>query len=157
MKLFIKQRVFSFADTFVVKNDYDEEVYYVQGEFFSAGHKLHIYDVNHNEVGFVHENVFSFTPRFEIFIHGESKGYLVKKFSMFKPKFYLEGTDIEITGQFIDHDYEMKRNGIAVMEVYKEWLSWGDSYVLDIKNPDDDILALAIILAVDCEICSSNS
>ncbi|CAH0436169.1 Conserved hypothetical protein [Clostridium neonatale] len=34
MKLFIKQRVFTFADTFVVKDDYGNDRYFVQGEFF---------------------------------------------------------------------------------------------------------------------------
>ena len=57
MKLFIKQRVFTFADTFVVKDDYGNDRYFVQGEFFSWGHKLHIYDLDNNEVAFIKEKV----------------------------------------------------------------------------------------------------
>ena len=29
-------------------------------------------------------------------------------------------------------------------------MSWGDSYALDIVNPEDELLALAIVLTIDC-------
>ncbi len=28
--------------------------------------------------------------------------------------------------------------------------SWGDSYALDIANPADEIVALAVVLTIDC-------
>ena len=33
---------------------------------------------------------------------------------------------------------------------YKEWMTWGDSYELDIVNPSDEIVALAVVLTIDC-------
>lgn len=157
MKLFIKQRVFSFTDTFVVKDDYGNDIYFVQGEFFSWGHKLHIYDKNNNEVAFIKEKVFSFMPRFEININGDLIGELVKKVSFFTSKYYIEGTSLELEGKIMEHDYTLKSGGKPIMTIYKEWLTWGDSYVLDIENEKDELLCLAVVLAVDCEICSRSN
>ena len=38
-------------------------------------------------------------------------------------------------------------------------MSWGDSYELDIANPADELVALAVVLTIDCvnEANSNNS
>ena len=36
------------------------------------------------------------------------------------------------------------------MRIDKEWFTWGDSYVLEIADPADEILALAVVLTIDC-------
>ena len=50
MKLYIKQKVFSWGDKFTVKDSNGEDRYYVEGEIFSWGKKLHVYDMRGNEV-----------------------------------------------------------------------------------------------------------
>ena len=42
------------------------------------------------------------------------------------------------------------------MTIRKEWMSWGDSYELDIANPADELIALAVVVAIDC-VTESNS
>lgn len=44
MRLYIKQRAFSWTDKFSIKDEYGEDRYYVEGEFLSFGKKLHVYD-----------------------------------------------------------------------------------------------------------------
>ena len=34
--------------------------------------------------------------------------------------------------------------------------SWGDSYELDIVNPEDEIVALAVVLTIDCVMEASS-
>ena len=41
MKLYIKQKVFSWGDKFTVKDVNGEDRYFVEGEIFSWGKKLH--------------------------------------------------------------------------------------------------------------------
>ena len=52
MKLYIKERVFSWGDKFTVKDAYGEDKYIVEGEVFSWGKKLHVYDRSGSEVLF---------------------------------------------------------------------------------------------------------
>ena len=43
MKLYIKQKVFSWGDKFTVKDEAGRDSYYVEGEIFTFGRKLHMH------------------------------------------------------------------------------------------------------------------
>ena len=47
------------------------------------------------------------------------------------------------------HDYEITRDGYPIVTIRKEWMTWGDTYELDIANPKDEIVALAVVLTID--------
>ncbi len=96
-------------------------------------------------------------PKFEIIINGMVIGDLIKKFTFINQNYYLDGTDLRLTGDFWAHDYTLYQGEYAVMTVSKEWFTWGDSYVLNISDQVDEILCLAIVLAIDCEMCTANN
>lgn len=83
MKFLIKQRVFSWSDTFDIYDEYENKKYFVQAEFLSLGHRLHVYDMNGHEVGLIKEKVLTFLPEFEVMIGGHSCGIIKKKFTFF--------------------------------------------------------------------------
>lgn len=157
MKLYIKQKVFSFTDRFIVKDEVGEDKYFVEGEMFTMGHKLHIYDKNNVEVGYIRQKLFTLMPRFEITVNGIEVGDLVKKLAFFKQRYYVEGTSIELEGDAWSHEYTLIDDGHQIMAMSKEWFTWGDSYALDIFNESDEILSLAIVLAVDSEMCTASN
>lgn len=51
MELLIKQRVFSWSDTYDVYDEYGEPKYFVRAEMFRLTHQIHIYDRDRNEIG----------------------------------------------------------------------------------------------------------
>lgn len=55
------------------------------------------------------------------------------------------------------HDYEIRQGGRRIVTIHKEWMTWGDCYELDIPDPQNEIIALAVVLAIDCETESSGS
>lgn len=123
MRLLIKQKVFSWADKFLVKDEYGGDRYNVQGEIFSLGHRLHIYDYSGREVALIQQKLFSFKPRYFIFINGVQVAELVKQFTMFKQKYIVEGQEWSLEGDFWSHDYRlMKDDGSVIMSVKKNGL-----------------------------------
>lgn len=56
----------------------------------------------------------------------------------------------EIDGSFMAHEYQITRSGQLIVSISKEWMTWGDSYELDIADPADEIVALAVVLTIDC-------
>ena len=56
MKLLIKQRVFSWTDTYDVYDESGNVKYFVKAEFLSIGHRIHVYDTENQEVGMIKEN-----------------------------------------------------------------------------------------------------
>ncbi len=43
------------------------------------------------------------------------------------------------------------------MHIKKEYFSWGDTYVIDIKYPQDEILGLLLVLSIDAANCDNNN
>lgn len=152
MKLYIKQKVFSWKDKFYVKDENGNDRYYIEGELFSLGKKLHIYDMNSNELAFIHQKVLSFLPRFYVYIGGIQVAEIVKEFTFFRNKYRIEGLGWDVDGDFMDHDYEITHMGRPIVSISKEWFTWGDSYMLDIADNVDPINALSVVLAIDCVI-----
>ena len=157
MKLYIKQKVFTWGDKFTVKDINGNDRYYVEGEVFSWGKKLHVYDMNGNEAAFIQQKVFSFLPRYFVYVGDEQVAEIVKEFSFLFPRYSIEGLGWDIEGHFMAHDYEIKKAGRSIVTISKEWMTWGDSYELDIADPADEIVALAVVLTIDCVVEAQNN
>ncbi|MEA4824441.1 MAG: LURP-one-related family protein [Clostridiaceae bacterium] len=155
MKLYIKQRVFSWADRFTVKDENGFDRYSVEGELFSWGKKLHVYDTSGQEAVFIREKVWSFRPRYYVSIDGQDVAEIVREFTFLRPRYYIEGVNWEIEGSFWAHDYEITREGRSIVTIHKEWMTWGDCYELNIADARDEILALAVVLTIDCVMASA--
>ena len=154
MKLYIKQKVFSWGDKFTVKNAHGEGKYYVEGEIFSWGKKLHVYDLNYREVAFIKQEVWSFLPRYYVYVGDREVAQIVKEFTFLFPKYRIDGLGWEIDGGFWNHDYEITRNGIPIVAIHKEWMTWGDCYEMDIADGADEIIALAVVMTIDCVLAA---
>lgn len=150
MKLYIKQKVFSWGDKFAVKNESGDDIYYVKGEVFTIGKKLHIYDAENNEIAFIKQKIVSFLPRYTITVRGEQIADVVKKISLLKQKYTVDGLNWEVVGDFLAHEYSVfDSDGNEIVKVTKEWLTWGDSYVIDTASTVDPVAALSLLLVID--------
>lgn len=134
MKLYIKQKVFSWGDKFTVKDVNGEDRYFVEGEIFSWGKKLHVYDMCGNEVAFIQQKLFSFLPRYFVYVGDAQVAEIVKEFTFFFPKYSIEGLGWEISGQFMAHDYEITQNGRPIVTIRKEWMTWGDKQGYNLRE-----------------------
>ncbi|MCR5792611.1 MAG: LURP-one-related family protein [Lachnospiraceae bacterium] len=157
MKFYIKQKVFSWADRFNVTDENGETRYSVKGELISIGKQLHIYDNADREVAFIQQKVLSFKPRFFVFVNGEQIAEIVKEFTLFRPKYSILGKGWVVNGDFWDHDYVITEEGNTVASVHKVWMSWGDSYELNLVDTNDEVGLLAVILAIDAVMDAQES
>lgn len=154
MRLLFKQRFFSWFDSYDIFDESGNVAYIVKGQL-AWGHCLKIFDAYGNELGTVQERIFSFLPKFEIY-RGESYiGCISKEFSFFKPRFNIDYNGWQVEGNFFEWDYTICDSaGMSVAEVSKELFNWTDTYVIDVRNPQDTLAALMLVLAIDAEKCS---
>ena len=54
-------------------------------------------------------------------------------------------------------NYDVYAACSAVVHISKELFHWGDTYVLDIMNPQDEIPALMLAVAIDAANCSQGN
>lgn len=157
MKLYIKQQVFSFGDKFDIYDGEGVVKYRCEGEVFSLGKKLHLYDEIGDEVAYIEQRLFSFLPTYTICVGGVEVGAVVREFSFLKPRYYVEGLDWNVEGEFMAHDYIVSRGNEQIVSIQKEWFTFGDAYMMDINNDYEEVLAVSVCLAIDACIEASNN
>lgn len=150
MKLYMKQKVFSFGDKFTIKDENQVDRYSAEGEVFSMGKKLHLYSGEGNEVAFIKQKIWNFLPKFEVYTNGVLVMEVVKEFAFFSHKYTLRGGNWTVEGDMFGHDYTIFSAGLPIVRITKVWFSWGDSYEIDIADGVPEVLALTVVLAIDC-------
>lgn len=154
MKLLFKQRFFSWFDSYDIYDEAGNTVYTVKGQL-AWGHCLKIFDACENEIGTVQERIFTFLPKFEIYMGRNYVGCISKELTLFRPKFTIDYNGWRVEGDFFEWDYRILDGaGQYVADVSKQLFNWTDTYVIDVRDPKDALGALMLVLAIDAEKCS---
>ena len=156
MRLYFKQRFFSWFDSYDIYDDSGNAVYEVKGQV-AWGHCLKILGAAGEELGMVKERIVSFLPKFELYVGDSYVGCITKEFTFFKPKFQLDCNGWSVEGNWTEWEYSIvDSSGMPVATVTKEIFNWTDTYVLEIGDSKDALGALMVLLAIDAEKCSRN-
>ena len=57
--------------------------------------------------------------------------------------------DLEIEGDFLDHEYVFRRGDRVVATISKKWFSFPETFGIEVYDGEDDILILACAVVVD--------
>lgn len=157
MRLLFKQRFFSWFDSYDIYNEDGDTVFTVKGRL-DWGHRLEIYDRNGHYLGKLKEKVFTFLPRFEMYIQDRYVGQITKEFTFFKPVFSLDCNGWKVSGDWLQWDYHVEdSSGRWIMSATKELLNLTDTYSIEIADSKDSLISLMIVLAIDAAKCSASS
>lgn len=155
MRLLIKQRVFSWSDSYDIYDENGEPKYFVKAEFFALGHRLHIYDTFGNELGLIRQKLITMLPVFEIEIDGRYCGRVQRKLTFLKPRYEIDFNGWNAEGDFFGWDYEVYAGGSSIAHISKELFHWGDTYVIDIAEPEHELMVLMLAIAIDAANCTN--
>ena len=61
----------------------------------------------------------------------------------------VDGPDLQVQGNIVDHEYTIERDGQRVAEVSKRWFRVRDTYGVEVAPGENDILILATTAVVD--------
>ena len=157
MKLLIKQRVFAWGDTYDIYDEDGAVRYTVKAEILALGHQLHVYDAQHNEIGQIKQRLLTLLPKFDIVIGGQQCGTIEKKFALFCPKYEVDFNGWRVEGDFLGWDYDVYSGCSAIIHISKELFHWGDTYVIDIADPADELYGMMLVIAIDAANCSDGN
>lgn len=154
MKLLFRQKFFSWFDSYNIYDEAGNIFFRVEGKL-SRGHLFYIYDQHNVHIATLKEQIFRFLPHFTMLENNTEVGEIVKELSWFKPRFSLNCSDWEVTGDIWQWDYSIiNSNNQLVAYISKQLFNLTDTYVLDIKNSKDALRALMIVLAIDAIKCN---
>lgn len=60
-----------------------------------------------------------------------------------------DGADLDVRGNILDHEYEIKDGRRKVAQVSKKWFRVRDTYSVEIAPDQEDVVILAITVALD--------
>jgi uncharacterized protein YxjI len=149
----IRARFFSIGDDFDITDDDGRVVYHVDGKVFTLRNRLVIEDPEGREVAAVERQLVALRPTYAITIGGEKAADVRKHFfTPFRDRFTIDipgPGDLEVTGDLLDHEFTVQRDGEEVAWVSKRWFSLRDTYGVQVADAEDALLVLASVLAVD--------
>ncbi|NMA86831.1 MAG: hypothetical protein GX968_05860 [Tissierellia bacterium] len=151
MKFLIKEKIFTFADKFNIEDENGNSKYEVVGEIFTFGNKLRLYDMNGREIIYIEQKLFRFLPEYEIYKSGSIIGRIKKEFTFFVPSFQIDSDygNLTIEGDIFQHEFNILRNGQIIASISKKWVSWSDTYSIDILEGEDEAFLLSIVITLD--------
>ena len=157
MKLLFKQKMFSWFDSYDIFDENGNTAYTVRGQL-SWGHCFKVFSATGQELGKVKQQVFTFLPKFDIYVGENLIGTIKKEFTFFKPRFTVDYKGWQVDGEFFEFDYTVRGNGgHAIATVSKQLFKFTDTYVIDVYSERDALEVLMLVLAIDAEKCSRDN
>lgn len=148
MKLYIRAKRFSLRDGLIVRNEKDEPVYEIKSEWLSFGRKVHIYDQKNEEVASIEEKKLGFSPKYTISQLETNVAVVKKENNLIASDYDIDKLNWKIKGNVEDNEYKIKERLRTVAELKKKWFSIGESYVLEVDEEQDSVVALAVVVAI---------
>jgi len=157
MQLMIKQRVFSWTDSYDVYDADGNAKYFVKGDFFSLGHRIRVFDkATGAELGCVAQRLLTLLPAFDITVGDRIVGTVRRRFTLFTQEYEVDYRGWDVAGDFLGWEYTVTEGSRDVMSISKQWLTWGDTYILSYDRSDDELAGLLLVIAVDAANCTHN-
>ena len=152
MRYVMKEKVFCLGNDFVIRDEGEREVFFVDGKALSLGDQLSFQDMEGRELAYIRQRLLSWGPTYEVHRDGTLYAVIKKKLTFLKCRFEVDvpgPMDFEVKGDFVDHEYYFSCGGRPVASVSKKWFSWSDTYGVDVADGQDDVVILATTVAID--------
>lgn len=158
MRFIVTQKLFSFADYFVIHDENQRPVYKVEGRLFSFGNKLSIYDMGGTEQIYIEQKLFKFLPEYHLFRQGQKLAVIKKEFTFMKPRFNIQGQSgaYIVEGDFFNYNFSVKKDRQIVATVSKKFFAMRDTYGIDIADGEDVEFLLAVCIIIDQVLHDNN-
>ena len=150
MKLYLKQKMFSFRDKSTLYDAAGNPCYYSEMPMrMHFGKQIEIKDMMGNMVAFLRGKVFSFLPTYYVEVEGQVVATIVKQFTLFRNEYTIDGVGWVVHGNMFDHEYAIFEGDKQIASVCKAYFTLGDAYEIDISPEAPIVTALAVVLAID--------
>ena len=150
----IRQKMFSIGDDFWIENQEGRRVFKVDGKALRLRKTLIFEDMNGDKLCQIQERWLPIRETMAIDGPDGEQIAVVKKalIAPLRDRWSVNvknGPDLDVQGNILDHEYVIKQGWNKIAEVSKRWLSLTDTYGVEIDDGQNDILILAVAIAID--------
>jgi uncharacterized protein YxjI len=150
----IRQKMFSIGDDFWIENQEGKRVFKVDGKALRLRETLFFEDMNGNKLCKIQERLLTIKDTMVVEDPEGHQMAVIKK-GLIAPLgdhwtvTVRGGPDLDVQGNILDHEYSIMQRREKIAEVSKKWLSLTDTYGVEIDEGQNDILILAVAIAID--------
>ena len=150
----VRQKLVAIGDDFWIENDRGEQVYKVDGKALRLRKTLVFEDVAGNQLCTIRERMLRIKDSMEIEDPGGRRLAMVKKalIAPLRDRWSVsvsDGEDLEVHGNLLDYQYTIGEGRDKIAEVSKRLFRVADTYGVQIEPGQNDVLILAITVALD--------
>ena len=150
----MRQKLIAFGDDFYIENEAGQKVFKVDGKVLRVRDTLKFKDMRGNVLCQIQERMLRIKDVMAIEDGRGNKVAEVKKalITPLRDRWTVkirDGADLDVQGNILDHEYEIKEGRRKVAEVSKKWFRVRDTYGVEIAPDQEDVLILAVTVALD--------
>jgi len=150
----IRQNLISIGDDFWIENADGKKVFKVDGKVLRIRKTLVFEDLKGNKLCQIQERLLTIKDTMVV-EDADGRDVAVIKKALIAPlgdRWDVNvkgGRDLDVQGNILDHEYSITQGRNKVAEVSKAWFSLRDTYGVEIESGQNDILILAVAIAID--------
>ncbi|MCZ3386158.1 MAG: LURP-one-related family protein [Actinomycetia bacterium] len=147
----MREKVFAIGDDYWVEDSDGQKVYKVDGKAIRFRDTFILEAASGAELAVIKEKKLAVRDTMTIEIGGR-EAKVKKRLIGIRDRFNVdfdEGDDYSAKGNFVDHEYEIERDGEKVAEISKKWFRVRDTYGVEIDGGQDVALILAVTVCID--------
>jgi uncharacterized protein YxjI len=150
----IRQNLISIGDDFWIENGEGQRVYKVDGKILRIRKTLVFEDLNGKPLCTIKERLLAIRDTMTITTPDGEQLAVIKKalLTPLRDRWSVnvkDGPDLTVQGNIFDYEYSIKQGWNKVAEISKKWFRLTDTYGVEIDAGQNDILILAVAIAID--------
>lgn len=150
----LREDLISIGDDFWIENENGQRVFRVDGKVLRISKTYIFEDMAGNTLCRIKEQLLTIRDSVEIEDADGRQLALVRKalISPLRDRWMIKvhnGPDLDVQGDIFDHEYSIRQGRHKIAEVSKKWFRLTDTYGVEIADGQNDILILAIAVAMD--------
>jgi len=150
----MRQKLVAFGDDYYIQNEAGQKVFKVDGKVLRVRDTLKFKDLRGNVLCQIQERMLRIKDVMAIEDGRGNKVAEVKKalITPLRDRWTVKirnGPDLDVQGNILDHEYEIRDSRRKVAQVSKKWFRVRDTYGVEVAPDQEDILFLAITVALD--------
>lgn len=155
MKLYMQKDVFRWGVPLPLRDRSGRTRYTVVSDAYALGKRLHVIDLAGREAVYIHQQIPSLFPRYQVEVYGRPVAEVVKDLSYFRPRYTIEMLDWEVLGSLGGCDYELTQESATVASCRPQ--PEGDMLALEFLDRSLELAALGVILTLNCLLAPQES
>ena len=150
----MREDLISIGDDFWIEDENSQRVFRVDGKVLRISKTYIFLDMAGNTLCRIKERLLTIKDTMEIEDADGKELAVVRKalISPLRDRWTVKlwsGPDFDVQGNILDHEYAIKQGRHKIAEVSKKWFRITDTYGVEIADGQNDILILAIAVAMD--------